>query len=146
MQIISSTNIEQIKKQIKASKEKPIVVEGADYEFNRKMLEYGKFDILLSPEKRGGKISLKKFDSGLNHISAKEAAKNSVAIGINPEELRKLNKKEKARRLFSIIRNIKFCRKAKAKIKILNYKDKKDALAFLISLGADTKQAKEATE
>jgi len=142
--MINATNIEQAKGLIKSSKEKPIIVQAQNDDFNRKILEYGKFDILLSPEAGKRKRTLRNIDSGFNHVLAKIAEKNNVAIGINLAEISKLAKEEKAKRLERLIQNIKTCRKAGTKITLLNYKDKKDAFSFLISLGASTSQAKEA--
>ena len=142
--MINATNIEQAKGLIKSSKEKPIIVQAQNDDFNRKILEYGKFDILLSPEVGKRKRTLRNIDSGFNHVLAKIAEKNNVAIGINLAEISKLAKEEKAKRLERLIQNIKTCRKAGTKITLLNYKDKKDAFSFLISLGASTSQAKEA--
>jgi len=144
--MINTLNIEQAKNEIKKTKEKPIIVLAQDDEFNRKILEYGKFDILLSPERGKRKDSLKQMDSGLNHVLARIAAKNNVAIGIDMHEISKLEKKEKAKILGRIIQNIKICRKAKTKLKLLNYKDRIDALSFLLSIGASTSQAKEALD
>ena len=141
--MISTSNIEQAKQLIKKSKEKPLIVEAQSNEFNRKLLEYGKFDILLSPEKPGTRDKIKSLDSGINSIMAKIAAKNKVAIGIDMSNIRKLEKKEKAIRIARIRQNIKIARKAKTKLKILNYKDKKDASSLLTSLGASTQQIKE---
>ena len=142
--MISTSNIEQAKNQIKKSKEKPLIILAQNDEFNRKLLEYGKFDILLSPESGQRARTLRNIDSGLNHVLAHIAAKNKIAIGIDMEELNKLPKKEQALRLERIIQNIKICRKAKVKIALLNWKDRKDAFSFLISLGASTQQAREA--
>jgi len=149
MIIITESNIEKAKNLIKkaiANKEKPIIVIARDDNYNRKLLEYSKFDILLSPEAgQERKDSLRQLDSGLNHVLAKIASKNKIAIGIDIKDIESIaNKKEKALRLGRIIQNIKICRKAKCKIKALNYKDKKDAFSFLTSLGASTQQAKEA--
>lgn len=143
MKILENSNLEKLKNQIKKT-EKPVIVKALDDKFNRKALEYGKFDILLGIESGKRKNKLRQIDSGLNHVLAKIAAKNSVAIGIDMKELSSLNKKEKAERISRIIRNINICRKAKAKLAILNAKDKKDALNLLISLGSSTQQAKEA--
>jgi len=143
MKAINTTNIEQAKKLIKSSA-KPIIVRAQDIDFNRKILEYGKFDILFSPESAQGKKSLRAIDSGLDYIMARSAAKNKVAIGIDfkfPQE-----RKEKALLLAKIRQNIMLCRKAKAGIKAINYKDKKDSLSLLLSLGASTKQASEALD
>lgn len=140
--MISETNIEKVKRQIKAS-EKPIIVEAQDDNFNRKILEYGRFDVLLSPEKGQRKDSLRQRDSGLNHVLAKIAAKNHVSIGIDLIEISKLPKKEKAVRLARIKQNIPVCRKAKTNLAVIG-KDKKDSSALLISIGASTPQIKQA--
>ncbi len=42
VEIINTTKIEQAKKLIKNSKQ-PIMLQAQNYEFNRKILEYGKF-------------------------------------------------------------------------------------------------------
>ncbi len=146
--MINEKNIERVKNEIKkliGKGERNIIVRAQNLEFNRKILEYGRFDVLVGIEQSFdiGKDKLKQVDSGLNHVLAKIAAKNGVAIGIDLEFLRGLEGKKKALILEKIIQNIKVCRKAHAKIKLLNYKDEKDAFGFLLSLGADTKQAKE---
>ena len=144
--MISTQNLQQAINQIKQAKNKPIVVKAQNEEFNRRILEYGKFDIILDVHETEGKDKLKQRDSGLNHVLAKIASKNGVAIGIDLEKIRVKEKKEKALTLGRIIQNIKICRKAKAKMKLINYKDEKDAFDFMISLGANTPQAKDAVE
>lgn len=143
--MISTNSIEEARKLIKNTKEKPIVVQAKNNEFNRKLLEYGNFDILLSPEAEAKRDKPKQLDSGLNSILAKIVAKNSIAIGIDIKAIDSLDKIEKARRLARIAQNIKICRKARAKMAVVNAKDKKDAFALLISLGASTQQASETT-
>jgi len=144
--MINTDKFEEAIKQLKKEK-KPIIVKAKDNAFNRKILEYGKFDILLSPESgnREQKDGLKQMDSGVNRILAKIASKNNISIGLDFEELNNLDKKEKVVRLARIKQNITVCRKAKTKIKALNYKDKRDAFSLLLTLGASTSQAKEAT-
>lgn len=145
MNLISTTNIEEAKKLIKQAeknKDFPITLKAQDVDFNRRILEYGKFNILFSPETIQGRKSLRNIDSGLDYIMAKAAAKNNISIGIDfnfPED-----KKEKAILLSKIANNISICRKAGTKIKALNYKDKKDAVSLLLSLGASTEQAADA--
>jgi RNase P/RNase MRP subunit p30 len=141
--MISTTSIEKAKQLIK-KESSPIVVKAEDTHFNRKLLEYGKFDILLGVEEGKKKDFFKYLDSGLNHILAKIATKNNIAIGINLDKIKKLGKKEKGLRLGRIRQNIKICRKAKCKIVFINYKNKKEAFELMISLGASTKQATEA--
>ena len=141
--MINTSNLEQAKKLIKTEK-KPIIVKAQGLEFNKRILEYGNFNILLSIESSEKSDSLRQLESGLNHILAKIAAKDKISIGIDLDEILKLDKKEKAIKLGRIKQNIKICRKAKAKLKILNFKDKYNAFYFLLSLGASTQQAKEA--
>ncbi len=144
--MINTPNIEQAKKLIKNSTEKTIIVKAQNNIFNRKILEYGKFNILLSIERGDRKDSLRQIDSGLNNVLAKIAAKNHIALGIDLQEISQLEKKEKAEKLAKIRQNIKICRKTKTAIKILNAPTKQQAFSFLISLGASTQQAKEAFE
>lgn len=142
--MINTTNLEQAKKQIKQEKS-PIMIKAQDPEFNRKVLEYGRFNILLFPESNVVKKDKpKQLDSGLNHVLAEIATKNKVRIGIDLKDLRSMERKEKAIQLARIRQNIKICRKAKTKLALLNIKDKKDAFSLLLTLGASTQQAKEA--
>jgi len=139
--LVFETDIEKAKKEIKNSK-RPLIIVAQDEKFNRKIIEFGGFDILLSPEKRAGKSKLKKEISGFNHILARIATKNKIALGIDLEEIKKLNREEKAKRLSRIKQNISVCKKAGTKIKVLG--NKKEIQSFLLSLGASTIQAKEA--
>jgi len=143
--IISTNKIEEVRKLIKNAKEKPIIVQAQDDEFNRKLIEAGGFDILLSPEAGFKRDKPKQLDSGLNSILAVIAEKNNIAIGIDIKDIDALDKPEKAKRLARIKQNIKICRKTKTKLAVLNTKDKKDASALLLSLGASTQQAKQTT-
>lgn len=144
--MISTTNIEQAKNLIKKAAEKPIVVQAQNDEFNRKILEYGRFDILLGVERGNRQRTLRNIDSGFNEVLAHIAAKNKVSLGVDMEELSQLDKENKAKRLERIMQNIKVCRKAGVKIILFNCRDKKDSVSFMLSLGASTKQAKEAVE
>ncbi len=128
--MISTSNLEQAKKLIKKEKQ-PIVVLAKDNNFNRKILEHGKFQILENPKE-------------INHIMARIASKNNISISYDLSKIAKLEKKNKAQTLEKIIPILKTLRKAKTKLKITNFKDKKDASSFLITLGASTFQTKEA--
>ncbi len=85
--MIIEKEIEKAKNLIKNEK-KPIMVKAVDDSFNRKILEYGRFDILISPESGARKNSLKNLNSGLNEVTAKISAKNRIAIGIDLKEIR----------------------------------------------------------
>jgi RNase P/RNase MRP subunit p30 len=137
--MITTRNIEEAKRMISKST-KPIIVLAQDRVFNRKMLEYGKFDVLMSPEREETEESLKQTNSGLNEVLARIAKKNNIAIGIDLEEIK--NTKEKYLRIKQIIQNITLCRTIGVKL----YVKGKGAKEVLLSLGASTKQAHEATQ
>jgi RNase P/RNase MRP subunit p30 len=124
--MINTTNLEQAKKLIKSSN-LPIIIQAQSLEFNRKILDYGKFTTLLA------------LDKPMNHILAKIATKNNISIGLDLAHFRLLNKKQKAVIISQVIINLKLLRKAKTKISLINSKDSKP---LLISLGASTQQTK----
>lgn len=84
-----------------------IAVSGGDYEVNRAACEDNRVDLLLHPE-RG------RMDSGIDHICAKSAADNNVAIAIVFSEL--LNSKNRPREIYFLQRNAYLCRKYGAKM------------------------------
>lgn len=139
--MINNQKIEEVKKILK-KEQFPKVVLAQDDEFNRKILEYGNFDILLSIEKGNRKNKIRQQDSGLNHVLSKIAKENNIALGIDLEEISKLQAKEKAERLSKIIQNIGICRKSKTKIAVKTSSIQK-AKDFLLGLGASTSQLNE---
>lgn len=72
---IKSNNINDIRKNVSKFRNKAscISVVGGDLKVNRSCLENVKIDVLSRPY-------LKRYDSGLNHVLAKEALKNNVAV------------------------------------------------------------------
>ena len=74
---IKSTNINEIRKHANnfRSRASCISVVGGDLKVNRAVLENIKIDVLSRPY-------LNRFDSGMNHVLAKEAVRNNVAIEI----------------------------------------------------------------
>ena len=139
--MINNQKIEEVKRLIKKEQSPKIILAQND-EFNRKIIEYGNFDILLSVEKGNRTNKIRQTDSGLNHIIAKIAKNKNVAIGIDLEEIKSLEPKQKAERLSKIIQNVKLCRKSKTKIAIKTNSLEK-AREFLSALGASTQQIKE---
>lgn len=137
--MISTLDLEKAKKLIK-SESKPVIVKAQNYDFNRKMLQYGKFDTLLI-SMVAKTSSLKKIDSGLDYIMAREAAKKGISIAVDLAELRSQEKKEKAIFLSQIMENIRVCRKAQAKLILLNHKSTLDVRALMASLGASSQQS-----
>lgn len=140
---------------LKAKKKKILLaVQGKDDIFNRRVIETMKVNFLVSPEAGDKKDSLKQRDSGLNHVSAKAAAKNNISIIINFSEINSItDKKQKAIILARIMQNIKICRKANCKIKITTFAENPSQIvdeyslkSFLFSLGASSQQVAEATQ
>jgi len=146
--MIISKNINEARKQILELKKqgKEILVRAQDAEFNRKMLEDKNVNILVSPELHEREDKAKERDSGLNEILCRIAAKNGIKIGIDLSEIINKEKKEKAIILARIKQNIMLCKKTGCEMKILGSYDKKQAFAFLLTLGASTSQAKKAVE
>ncbi len=87
--MITTSNLDKARKQLK-TEEKPRIVKAQNDEFNRKIVENGQFDILLSPEENTRPTTLKHLDSGVNHILAKKAAEKGIAVGIDLASLRNL--------------------------------------------------------
>ncbi len=139
--MINTPNVEEAKRLMK-KEESPKVVLAQNDDFNRKILENGRFDILLSVGAHNKKNSLRQIDSGLNHVLAKIAAKNNVAIGLDLEHIKLLDSKQKAEKLSKIRQNIRVCRKAKTRLAVKT-KSLEDTRSFLISMGASTSQIKE---
>ncbi len=86
-----------------------LLVRGYDLELNRMAVETPEVDILTHPE-------LNRKDSGFNHIMAKEAVKNNVAIEVNFRNILLSNKATRSLIMQNIVKNIKLCKKFKAPI------------------------------
>jgi len=139
--------------EILKNKKKKIAVLGRDDAFNRRIIETCKIDYLVSPEKNHQRDTLKQRDSGLNHITAKEAREKNIFIVINFSDVLKTNGKNKSLLLARIMQNIRICRKANCRIKIATFAEDKEQLrsendlrAFLFSLGMSSQQVREAFE
>lgn len=74
---IESTNISEIRKLTRKFRNKSLCISvvGGDLKVNRAVLENIQIDVLSRPY-------LKRYDSGLNHVLAKEAVKNNVAVEV----------------------------------------------------------------
>ncbi len=148
MEIIQASSSEEARKLIdKAKKEnKQVIVKGRDIEFNRKIIEMRKVNVLVLNHKIG-KDKLKERDSGLNQVLCKIAKENNITLAIDFSELLEVDKKQRAKILGRIIQNIKFIKKYKNKLEIINKPDDKLSLAaFLRVLGADTKLVSESSQ
>jgi ribonuclease P/MRP protein subunit RPP1 len=81
-----------------------LMVHGGDYDINRAACENSMIDVLCHPE-------LGRKDSGLDHICAKAANENEVAIEINFREILESYKKNRVYVLSAMKKNIKLCKK-----------------------------------
>jgi len=125
--------------------------------------EYGKNKIYLELKKEKlpivdiffpyleGKDFMHSANSGVNHVLLNVLHRNKIAIGINLKELIGNLKKKNYAYLSKIIQNIRWARKKKVNfcvfINAKKSKDIPDALDifhFLLAIGFDTKQAKNA--
>ncbi|MAG07787.1 hypothetical protein CMI46_03150 [Candidatus Pacearchaeota archaeon] len=145
--MIESSSINEVRKEIGklVSKKRQVVVVARDEDFNRKVLEQKNVDVLLFSD-FFGRDKLKQRDSGLNQVLCKIAAKNKVVVGIDVKAL--FLAKNLSRALARVMQNIRLCRKYKVGVVLVNVKgkDKKDLHGFLLTLGADTKMAKNAVD
>ena len=145
--IIQAKTIEEarkaIEKAIALKKGERIIVEARDEDFNRKILENKKVNILLNPGIQG-QDRLKQRNSGLNEVLCKIARDNRIKIAFNLEEIIKKQGKERAILLSRLIQNIMLCKKAGTGIEFLGEYDKRDLFSLLLTLGATTNQAKQA--
>src|SRR3989344_1919723 len=146
MTIIKEKTIQEARKAIdkaiaEKTKKQKIIVEARDEEFNRKILENKKVNILLNPGIQG-QDRLKQRDSGLNEVLCKIASDNGIKIAFNLEEIIKKKGKERAILLSRLIQNIMLCKKAGTEIEFLGKYDKRNLFSLLLTLGASTSQAK----
>ena len=148
--LIDTQNINEAKNLVeKAFKQekKPAVI-AKDDEFNRKILENKKVNILLFRDFKGRKDKLKQRDSGLNHVLCKLARDNKIGIGFDFSNLFMLDDKELSEHIARLIQNIKLCSKAKVNFIVFNAENisKHTLFAFFLSLGASTNNAKYAID
>ncbi|BAW31058.1 MAG TPA: RNase P subunit p30 family protein [Methanothermobacter sp.] len=97
---ISAETPRQLKRKVRKFREKAdiILVEGGDAKINRKACENIKVDILSKPYEG-------RRDPGINHILARAAAENNVAIELNTKDI--INSYLKVRaKLFEYLRDI----------------------------------------
>lgn len=153
MKIISTTNLNEARKQIQSfqkekqeGKLKPqetIGVLGQDDEFNRKAIEIKGLNCFIINENLQLRDYSKQRNSQLNEVLAHIASKNNISIGIQIEEIINKNTIEKAKALARLRQNIMLCKKAKARILFIDSKgtiDKRNLEALLLSYGAATNQ------
>lgn len=86
-----------------------LMVHGGDYDINRAACENPMVDVLCHPE-------LGRKDSGIDHICAKAAADNNVAIEINFREILESHKRHRVYILSAMRKNAMLCSKYGARM------------------------------
>ena len=129
---------------IRKNKGKKIVFSSDDDELNRKILEKEKIDVLLLNLK-DRKDRQKQRESGFDHVMAKLARKNNVAIGINFSEILESRSKKKAEIFARISQNMKICNKQKLKMIFFGFGEKNiyDLKSLGLVLGMPTWMTRE---
>lgn len=145
-QVIDTSYLTELRKAIdKSDKKKKIAVIAKNDEFNRKVFENNKVDLVFELES-GRKDRLKQRDSGLNHVLCKLAKKNDIVVGIDFSKLEKMSDFELSSYLAKVEQNIMLCKKYKVKMVVVNSSDGKNLGDFLLTLGMSTSMAKWAVE
>lgn len=88
-----------------------LMVHGGDYDINRAACENQLIDVLCHPE-------LGRKDSGLDHICAKAAAENNVAIEVNFREVLESYKKQRVHIIAAMKKNVMLCKNYNASVVI----------------------------
>ncbi|MDI6825751.1 MAG: RNase P subunit p30 family protein [Candidatus Aenigmarchaeota archaeon] len=142
---LEAKTTEELKKLVLIRREYDILlVRGSDLLLNRKAVQTKEVDILTHPE-------YNRKDSGLNHVMAKLAAKNNVAIEINFREILQSSKGTRSHIIHNISENVKLCKKYKTPIIICSgavshwqLKDPKVLMSMGCLLGLELNEAKNA--
>lgn len=139
---IKSNNVNEIRKIVNKFRNNAscISVIGGDLKVNRTTLENIQIDILSRPY-------LKRYDSGLNHVLAKEAFKNNVAIEIVFSDVLKsyLTHRSKVlsnfKDIYTLYRKFNFPLILSSRAKsIFDIRTPQDFKAFFIQTGLTTKE------
>jgi len=136
-------NAEDLKKQIRNSRKKTniLVAVGGDLKINRAACENIKLDILSRPY-------YKRRDCGINHVLAKEAAKNNVAIELNVCDLLRARSPLRSKIMAHFQEIIKLQRKFKfplimgsGAVSIYDMRNPRDLIAFSQCFGLNKEEA-----
>lgn len=105
VKILEADDRGELTRKIKENREDYDIIafRGGNHELNRKAFAEPKMDMVLHPGK-GRK------DSGMNHVDAKKATQNNVAVGFTLKEVPESSKKQ-SQELNKWRRNLKLCQK-----------------------------------
>ncbi len=132
----NANDIDTIARKIR-NKVEIVMVHGGDYEINRASCESPLIDVLLHPE-------LGRKDSGFDHICARAAAENKVAIEVNFREILESYKRKRIYVLSSMRKNVKLAMKyggrivtASGAVSRWGMRPPRDLMSFAYLLGLD---------
>jgi RNase P/RNase MRP subunit p30 len=146
---IDVSNVNEARKIIESlfKQGKKVVICAKDDDFNRKILESGKIELIYGFESFSRKNKLKQRDSGLNHILCKITRENNIKIGIDFSDLLKRKEFDMADYIGKVIQNIKLCNKNNVKMVLINNRLSKNSVYSILStLGMPTNMIKYAIE
>jgi RNase P/RNase MRP subunit p30 len=149
MDVINVSKLVDARKAIElASKSgEKVVVLAKDDDFNRKIFEHKKVDVLVDVEGGHKRDRMKQRDSGLNQVLCKLAKGNGIFIGVDLRHLNNGSDFDKSQYLSRLIQNVRLCKKYKVPMVLVNIdKGKKDLNGLLLTLGMNTSMAKFAFE
>lgn len=148
MKILTQTEFNKLKNEVKKNKDREIIFSSKDDELNRKVIE--KLDVqVLLVSLAGRKDYQKQRNSGFNQVMAKVMKKKNIVLGINFDEiLESKNLKEKSDILARIRQNIFLCNKNKVQMKFIIQREKNsrsiyDLKALGLVLGMPTWMTKQ---
>jgi ribonuclease P/MRP protein subunit RPP1 len=142
VKVLEADDWGELKRKIDSAREDYDVLafRGGDHELNRKAFSESRMDVVLHPGKD-------RKDSGMNHVDAKKAAENDVAIGFPLKEVPD-NPKRQSQELTKWRRNLKLCEKYGTQYlittearKLSELRAPRDLAAVISSLGYDGKKA-----
>jgi len=140
---IKAENVKDLEKRVKNLREYAdiIIVHGGELEINRRACEMPEVDILAHPE-------LNRKDSGLDHVMARLAHTNHVAIEINFENILSTHRRMRSQVLAKYNRNILLCQKMGASIiccsgaeSIYDMRSPREYISFLQTQGMSIDRA-----
>lgn len=142
VEILEADDWGELKQKIDSARENYDILafRGGNHKLNRKAFSEPRMDVVLHPGKD-------RKDSSMNHVDAKKAAENDVAIGFSLREIPE-NRKRQSQILAKWRRNLKVCKKYNAPYlittearKLSDLRAPRDLAAIISSLGYDGKNA-----
>jgi RNase P/RNase MRP subunit p30 len=124
---LSEKNFSRLKEDIKKNFGKEIIFSSADDELNRKVIEKLPIGILLIPLSNRKDFSKQK-NSGFNEVMAKIAAKRSIKLGFNTDEI--IDSHEKDKVLSRLKQNIELCKKNRVSLVFVSEKESRNPLLW----------------